>query len=53
MEYLKRVMKVLRESYWASVGGSFKFSIEALVIVALVGGLTYGLDYLVKMLIKF
>lgn len=53
MEYLKRVAKILRESYWASVGASFKYAIQILTAIVLIGAVTYGIDTLVQTLIKF
>lgn len=52
MEYLKRVGKILRESIWATPGTSFKLMIQILLLTAIVGGITYGLDSLIKLIIR-
>lgn len=53
MEYLKRVAKALRESYWASAGASLKYAVQILIAIIVIGALTYGIDTLVQTLIKF
>ena len=52
MEYLKRVVKSLRESIRATPGTSFKLMIQILLLTAIVGGITYGLDSLIKLIIR-
>ena len=52
MEYLKRVAKILRESNWATMGTSLKLEFQAFLLIILVGGVTFGLDALLRWLLK-
>lgn len=52
MEYLKRVAKILRESNWSTMGTSLKLEFQVLLLIILVGGVTFGLDVLLRMLLK-
>lgn len=52
MEYLKRVAKILRESNWSTMGTSLKLEFQVLLLIILVGSVTFGIDALLRMLLK-